>query len=251
MSVAVTNKIKFTANSQNFSKIPGSPIAYWVSENFIVLLSQKATIGSEKESGSGLSTSDNERFLRFFWEVSRVKIAQGKTESKKWYLFHKGGEYRKWYGNLQYVVNWENDGAEIKYWVTHNPKDPNTTSWSRRIFNTHLYFQTGVTWSVISSSDISFRCTDRNAMISNAAGGIFGFTDSLERDKFMAALNTKVWAQIFITINPTLNYSSGVIQKAPMPTTIDTHLGTENVLISKNDWDSYETSWDFKKHPLI
>lgn len=235
----------------NFSKIPGAPIAYWLSDNFIKLLGQKKTIGNVHESGSGLSTADNERFLRFFWEVDNNKIAHGKDECKKWYLFHKGGEYRKWYGNLFYVVNWENDGAEIKYWVTHNPKDPNTTSWSRRIFNTHLYFEQGITWSVISSGDISFRAINTDAMISNAAGGIFGFTDTNHRDAFMAAINTKVWTNLFATINPTINYSSGVIQKAPLPVLADNMLGKECVSISKDDWDSFETSWDFKKHPLV
>lgn len=235
----------------NYCKIPGYTIAYWLSNKFINLLSQEKTIGAEYESGSGLSTSDNERFLRYFWEVDNNKIADGKDDNKKWYLFHKGGEYRKWYGNLYYVVNWENDGEEIKYWVTHNPKDPNTTSWSRRIFNTHLYFMRGVTWSVISSGDISFRAIDTDAMISNAAGGIFGFDSDEDRDSFMAAINTKIWTQVFATINPTINYSSGVIQKAPCPNVIKNDLGTKCRNISKNEWDSYETSYGFKIHPLI
>jgi hypothetical protein len=222
-----------------------------MSKNFIKLLEQKEIIGTVHEVGSGLSTSDNERFLRFFWEVSYEKIATGKKDQKKWYLFHKGGEYRKWYGNLFYVVNWENNGAEIKYWVTHNPKDPNTTSWSRRIFNTHLYFECGITWSVISSGDISFRVIDSNAMISNAAGGIFGFTDLVQRDDFMAAINSKEWGVLLSTINPTINYSSGVIQKAPLPILENNSLGSECVNISKCDWDSFETSLDFKRHPLI
>ena len=242
---------RYAADQSNFSKIPGSPVAYWLSEKFIGLLSQEKTIGKTNDSGSGLSTADNERFLRFFWEVNAEKIANGKKDEKKWYLFHKGGEYRKWYGNLLYVVNWQNDGSEIKYWVTHNPKDPNTTSWSRRIFNTHLYFQKGITWSVISSGDISFRVIDENAMISNAAGGIFGFSSNKERDAFMAALNTKVWTLFFSTINPTLNYSSGVIQKAPCPRIIDSSLGSKCVSDSKVDWDSFETSWDFQRHPLL
>ena len=242
---------KYIANASVFKKIPGNPINYWLSENFIALLSQKEKIGQKYDSGSGLSTSDNDRFLRFFWEVANDRIASGKDDNKKWYLFHKGGEYRKWYGNLYYVVNWENDGQEIKYWVTHNPKDPNTTSWSRRIFNTHLYFLEGITWSVISSGNISFRAIDTNAMISNAAGGIFGFSSTNDRDNFMAALNTKIWTKVFSTINPTLNYSSGIIQKAPCPTTVSNELASECIRISKEDWDSFETSWDFKEHPFV
>ena len=242
---------RYTAQQTNFSKIPGSPIAYWVSERGMQILAQQDTIGKKYDSGSGLSTADNERFLRFIWEVERNKIASSVNDHKKWYLFQKGGEYRKWYGNLMYVVNWYNDGEEIKYWVTHNPQDPKTTSWSRRIFNTHLYFKRGITWSVISSGEISFRITDENSMISNAAGGIFGFKDEKERSAFLAAINTRIWSRIFSIINPTINYSAGVIQNAPMPKMISNDLGKECILLSRVDWDSYETSWDFKKHPLI
>lgn len=242
---------RYFANQDNFAKVPGSPVAYWLSNEFINLLSSSTNIGRTYQSGSGLSTADNERFLRFFWEVNNQKIANKKDDKKKWFLFNKGGEYRKWYGNLQHVVNWENDGEEIKYWVTHNPKDPNTTSWSRRIFNTNLYFLAGVTWSVISSGKISFRAIDTNAMISNAAGGVFGFKDCHERNAFMAAVNSCIWTEVFSTINPTLNYSSGVIQKAPTPKIIDSDLCDECVELSKKDWDSFENSWDFKKHPLV
>ena len=242
---------RYFANQDSFAKIPGSPVAYWLSNEFINLLSSPTNIGRTYQSGSGLSTADNERFLRFFWEVNNQKIANKKYDKKKWFLFNKGGEYRKWYGNLQHVVNWKNDGEEIKYWVTHNPKDPNTTSWSRRIFNTNLYFLAGVTWSVISSGKISFRAIDTNAMISNAAGGVFGFKDCHERNAFMAAVNSCIWTEVFSTINPTLNYSSGVIQKAPAPKIIDSDLCDECVELSKKDWDSFETSWDFKKHPLV
>ena len=241
----------YEAQQTNFSKIPGSPIAYWVSERGMQILAQQDTIGKIYDSGSGLSTADNERFLRFIWEVERNKIASSVNDHKKWYLFQKGGEYRKWYGNLMYVVNWYNDGEEIKYWVTHNPQDPKTTSWSRRIFNTHLYFKRGITWSVISSGEISFRITDENSMISNAAGGIFGFKDEKERSVFLAAINTRIWSRIFSIINPTINYSAGVIQNAPMPKMISNDLGKECILLSRADWDSYETSWDFKKHPLL
>lgn len=242
---------RYFANQDSFAKIPGSPVAYWLSNEFINLLSSPTNIGRTYQSGSGLSTADNERFLRFFWEVNNQKIANKKYDKKKWFLFNKGGEYRKWYGNLQHVVNWKNDGEEIKYWVTHNPKDPNTTSWSRRIFNTNLYFLAGVTWSVISSGKISFRAIDTNAMISNAAGGVFGFKDCHERNAFMAAVNSCIWTEVFSTINPTLNYSSGVIQKAPAPKIIDSDLCDECVELSKKDWDSFETSWNFKKHPLV
>ena len=247
----VSGENRYVAEQDNFSKIPGSPFDYWLSDKYFALLTSKDTIGKKYRSGSGLSTADNDRFLRYIWEVNRPDIAEKKDDNKKWFLFNKGGEYRKWYGNLQHVVNWENDGAEIKYWVTHNPKDPNTTSWSRRIFNTDLYFLQGITWSVISSGRITFRAIDTNAMISNAAGGIFGFKDEYERNALMAAVNSKIWTEIFSTINPTLNYSSGIIQKAPCPKIIECDEADECVSLSKSDWDSFETSWDFAEHPLV
>ena len=238
-----------------FERIPGSPIAYWVNDTMVELLSSPSTIDTAFESGSGLSTSDNNRFLRYLWEPSLKKISSSPIEEKrKWFLFQKGGDYRKWYGNLEYVVDWEDDGAAIKYWVTHNPKDPKTTSWSRRIFNTHLYLREGLTWSVICSNNISFRLSDRNSMISNAAGGIFGFEHNEDRLYMLAAgLNSSIWCQIFKILNPTINYSSGVIQKAPIPEMRESHipLVKNNIQISKADWDQHETSWNFKENELV
>ena len=241
-------------SQQDFEKIPGCPIGYWVSENMLVLLASKHTIASSFPVGSGLSTSDNNRFLRFLWEPSGNNISKSSKDNCKWFLFQKGGEYRKWYGNLEYVVNWQNDGEEIKYWVTHNPKDPNTTSWSRRIFNTDLYLRTGLTWSVICSNNISFRLSTSNSMISNAAGGIFGFeNDNSTLYALAGAINSIVWREIFKILNPTINYSSGIIQKAPLPklTTGIQSIVKENISISKQDWDAHETSWDFEENPLL
>ena len=250
-----TAKVYYTNVEQgNFEKIPGSPIGYWISNKFISLLALNNTIETTFESGSGLSTADNNRFLRFIWEPSHKNIASEKSDACKWFLFQKGGEFRKWYGNLEYVVNWGNDGEEIKYWVTHNPNDPKTTSWSRRIFNTQLYLREGLTWSVICSNNISFRLSQGNSMISNAAGGIFGFENDKDALYSLAAgLNSKVWNNVFKILNPTINYSSGIIQKAPLPPTINQviPLAKQNVQISKLDWDSHETSWDFEANPLV
>lgn len=243
---------RYSFDQENFSEIPGSPIVYWASDVVMNLLSSNQTIGNSYEVGSGLSTGDNSRFLRFHWEVSRNKISEDGTSTEaKWFLFQKGGEFRRWYGNLLYVVNWENEGKIIKHWVTNNPKDPNTTHWSRRIFNTNLYFRRGITWSVISGGKISFRITESNAMISNAAGGIFGDFSEQELNNLLGALNSKLWGEIFSIINPTLNFSSGIIQKAPLPDISSLNFDNECVRISKQDWDSYEVSIDFLRHPLV
>ena len=241
----------FETDEDNFSKIPGSPVAYWLGTNMLNLITSEQTLGEKYSIGSGLSTSDNDRFLRLFWEVDRQKIGNSGNDPVKWFFFQKGGEYRKWSGNLQYVVNWLDDGREIKYWVTHNPKDPNTTSWSRRIFNTNLYFKEGITWGVITSSKNSFRISDSNSMISNAAGGIFGFSSETEMYSLLGALNSKVWETILLTINPTINTSSGIVQKAPIAVLVGSEISQQCVSISREDWDSFETSWDFKRHPLV
>lgn len=241
-------------NQSNFEKIPGYSIGYWVSKNIVSILCSHKTIDKQCECGSGLSTSDNNRFLRYIWEVSNNKIAKQGQDSRKWFLFQKGGEFRKWFGNLEYVVNWENDGEDIKYWVTHNPNDPKTTSWSRRIFNTHLYLREGLTWSVICSNNISFRLSQKDSMISNAAGGIFGFENNQDSlYMLVAGLNTKIWNYIFKILNPTINYSSGIIQKAPLPQNNEyvIEYAKQNINISKLDWDAHETSWDFKRNPLL
>lgn len=256
---AITNPIKkicyANVSQTNFEKVPGNAIIYWISQKMALLLSSTNIIDKNFEVGSGLSTGDNNRFLRYIWEISRNSIATiGTTNPAKWFLFQKGGEFRKWYGNLEYVVNWANDGQEIKYWVTHNPNDPKTTSWSRRIFNTHLYLREGLTWSVICSNNISFRLSTSDSMISNAAGGIFGFEDDQDKLLMLAAgLNSKVWREVFRILNPTINYSSGIIQKAPMPVLLKAtiQLVLSNIYYARLDWDAHETSWDFKTNELL
>ena len=237
----------------NYTEIDGFPIAYWLSPGYRRLLSKGERMQKRFEIGSGLSTSDNERFLRYVWEVSSSKIFSGERSDAKWFLFQKGGSYRKWYGNLEYVVDWENDGERIKYWVTHNPKDPNTKVWSRRIFNTHLYFKEGITWSLISSDEISFRYLPSTSMISNAAGGVFKFKDRTELLAVLGALNSSVHTGAFKMINPTINFSSGVIQRSPLcEISLDvSSIAEENIHIAATDWDSEETSFNFKRNPLL
>ena len=247
----------FRSSAVDFQKIPGSPIDYWLGVNLIELFG-KPNLATKYSIGSGLSTSDNERFVRYIWEISHERIAfevasteECQDRNEKWFLFQKGGEFRKWFGNLMHVVNWQNDGEEIKHWVTNNPKDPDTTHWSRRIFNTDLYFKKGLTWSTISSGLISFRLSEKGTMISNAAGGIFGFGTDSELLNVSRALNSKVWSTVIGILNPTVNYSAGIIQKAPLP---DTALGSDGnnpFDMAKEDWNAFETSLGFTNLSLL
>jgi type II restriction/modification system DNA methylase subunit YeeA len=241
----------------DFKKIPGAPIAYWVGQKLLALFGKK-TIGEMFDVGSGLSTSDNNRFVRYIWEVARNNIAIQVSScsdchslNQKWFLFQKGGEFRKWYGNLFHVVNWKNNGEEIKKWVINNPNDPDTTHWSRRIFNTELYFKNGITWSTISSGKISFRVSDEGTMISNAAGGIFSLKDERIINDLIAGINCNAWSEIFSILNPTLNYSAGIIQKAPAPDMSQDNKSCQLIALSRIDWDSYETSLDFSTFPFL
>ncbi len=247
----------FRASEAGFEKIPGTPIIYWIGHNFRELfIGQK--ISDKLSVGSGLSTSDNARFVRFWWEPSRKKINENvgsceetKSASETWYLFQKGGSFRKWFGNLQHVVNWKNNGSEIKNWVVNNPNDPNTNHWSRRIFNTDMYFKMGLTWSTISSGKISFRLSEKGTMISNAAGGIFDISGELDLNYLLSAINSNVWIRLIGMMNPTLNYSSGVISEAPLPNLEICRDSSELVEISRNDWNSHETALGFKQLQLI
>jgi len=247
----------YHAKAADFSDIPGNLIAYWLGKGTSALFKEKK-IGRLLLVGSGLSTSDNERFVRFIWEPSRNNInsvvrsrEESISRSEVWYLFQKGGQYRKWFGNLEHVVNWRDDGKEIKAWVTSNPKDPNTTHWSRRIFNTELYFLKGITWSTISFGKISFRLSDESTMISNAAGGVFGFSSDSDLFGLLIGLNSKIWVNLIGIMNPTLNYSSGIISQTPLPNLKLGRNGKQLIDIARSDWDMYETSWGFRECPLL
>jgi hypothetical protein len=249
--------LRFVARTEDFSHLPGSPITYWIGGGLKSLFAS-TRLGDRFSIGSGLSTADNARFLRYIWEVSRSSIGDEARDTadtidapSRWYLFHKGGEYRKWYGNLLHVVKWERDGEEIKKWVVNNPRDPGTTQWSRRIFNTNLYFKPGIVWSTITTGKPSFRLAPAGTLISNAAGGIFDLDAREPRLEVLGALNSNAWASILQTMNPTVNFSSGVIQAAPLPKSIDVDRVAELCSLAALDWAESETSWEFAESPIL
>jgi len=247
----------YEAAQDNFSKIPGSPIAYWGSKKAVLAFEECSALGDLEMVRGGLTTGDNNKFLRFWFEVNKCtisfntnSISEAGVSSQKWFPLAKGGEYRKWYGNLEYIVNWGNDGAEIKYWVTHNPKDPNTTHWSRRLFNTDCYFKKVITWSGISSGKPSMRLSD-HAIFGSGAKAIIPHESF---NFYLAFLNSAVTLMYLDFLSPTLNYESGHISSLPIRNADNekvSFLVTNNIVLSSKDWDSFETSWDFKKHPLV
>ena len=237
----------------NFAKIPGAPVAYWVSENVIKTF-EYDKIGDVSKAKPGLQTGCNELFVRLWYEVifNKMKldaksISESVISQKKWFPYNKGGDYRKWYGNNEFIVNWEHDGNLIRNFKNEQGK---LRSVSR---NTDYYFKESFSWSLITSGGISFRYKP-NGFIFDVAG-MSCFTDK-NLEYFLALCNTPVVDAYMKIIVPTINYQAGDIAKIPVIFKQEcneqvTALVKENISFSKSDWDAFETSWDFTKHPLL
>lgn len=246
---------RFVAQQDNFSKIPGSPIAYWVSNAFISAYEKGSMLRDLTKIPKGLSTGSVDTFMRFWYEVSFDKIdlyssnCQESAERKyKWFPYAKGGSFRRWNGNLEYIVNWENDGFEIKHFVDEKGKQRS------RPQNTTFYFKKCMTYSAITSYKFSVRYLDKCIF---GGGGDSIHTSDDNFNVILGLLNSNV-AQYYLTIiSPTMNFEVDHIKRVPLlPITTDVicainSIVPENVATSKADWDSFETSWDFLIHPLI
>lgn len=225
-----------------FKKIPGSPIAYWVNEKFLDIFVNNESIVDYSKASTGLQTSDSERFLRFWWEVDNLK-------EHKWFPFAKGGEYRKWYGNVEHVVNWENNGEEIKNYVcTQYPYLNN--NFGLVVKNESTYFSNGLLTSRITSGGLGFRIKQTNEIYSDACTAIFP-TD----EKFLLGLLCSKLTELTQELNPTINFQAGDLQKIPVIATLNTHDFTsivdQAIEISKQDWSVFEKNNTFKSSPLI
>lgn len=245
------------ADQKQFEQIPGTPIAYWVSEVIIKNFNQ-LKLNVACDARSGLSTSDNNRFLRNWSEVSLNRIGFDIKHDDnidsfgyKWFPIQRGGGFRRWYGLHTDVINWMNNGAEIKEYAAYLYK-----SYTRTIKNIPYYFKSGITWSYITSGMTSFRDFSDGFIIINAGPACFEF-DKYNSSKgyIIALLNSKV-AQCYLSfLSPTLNFDSGPISNLPYiyntkyKSEIE-RLSNSCISISKQDWDAHETSWDFQINPL-
>jgi len=237
---------RYFANQDNFAKIPGSPVGYWISEE-VYRAFDSGVLRKYAITKQGFKTGDNDRFLRFWFEPSLIKESLYRVEGKKWYPCTKGGDFRRWYGNLEYVVDWEEDGFRIKHFVDEKGK------LRSRPQNLQINFHPAISWSSISSSKIHFR-EYGSQMMYESKGPVLIPTDDM--DYVLGYVNTKVYQAFIDIVAPTLDYSEGAVLKTPYmydERNAESVIGNarENVQISKNDWDSFETSWDFKKHPLV
>ena len=228
---------RYTAQQSNFSKIPGSPVAYWVSGSFIQAFVNGVSLNSIAPTRKGMFTGDNDKWLKFWHEIDYRDLFFKQKP------YNKGGEFRRWYGNHEYVINWNNNGQSVI-----NFKGSGN-------INTTLYFRPCITWSLVTTYKPSFRGIFDNDHVMGDAGPIAA---AKENDilYLLGLLNTKFVAEVAALIAPTINFSNGVA--GDIPVLFDNlnrpkieALAQENVKISQADWDSYETSWDFQRHPLI
>lgn len=247
-------KLYFEANQSDFEKIPGCPIGYWVSPNVLRIFTSNLALSAVCSPTQGLATADNARFLRLWFEVSRSRIGFGFENAAlaarsglKWFPHNKGGGFRRWYGNQDCIVNWENDGFEIK-----NFKD-NKGKLLSRPQNTNVYFKSAVSWSVICSNKLNFRFYPVG-VIPNMCG-MCCYTDDFDTQLYILGLsNSKISELLFNIMNPTLNLSNGVFGKLPYINSNSKEINPiiqENIFISRQDWDAHETSWDFQRNELL
>ena len=240
---------RYIARQENFEKIPGMPIAYWMSEKFVSAYSNK-TIANYGFAKSGLQTGNNDLFLKQWYEVSLCNIAfemcskeQYLLSEKKWTPQIKGGEYRKWYGNFDYVVNWEHDGYEIR-----NCTGARLNAMGRE----DLFFREGITWSHTTSSIYGARYLPSGYLFNVEAPTLFV---SEEHQLYILGFLNSCVAQMYLTaINATMHYLVGDITSLPIIIQKDncvSKIVDQNISISRADWDAFETSWDFESHPLV
>ena len=248
---------RYTVEQDSFSMIPGSPVAYWASNGSRKAFADNQTIDELFETRNGMSTTNNDLFLRHWFEPALYTIGLGsftaqtaKQSGKRWFRYNKGGEFRRWYGNNDYLVNWWNDGQELKAYVAKR-----YGSYSKEIRSEDRYFFESITWSGVTSAQTGFRYSPAGAVFDSGANGLF-IDDPTMLKYVIGFLNTKLVIEFVKCKNPTINTGSGTVGQLPICINskyIDTVKGiVESCIdISRSDWDAFETSWDFQCHPLI
>lgn len=249
----IISQRNITNSIENYLMIPESPICYWINKNFVKIFNTNKKMCEITELRQGLATSDNNRFLRLWYELNFDKIGFNSKNSKealhlqkKWYPFNKGGKYRKWYGNQDYVINYENDGEELKNFAAEKYK-----SFTRTIKSISMYFKPNIAWSLITDR-ISFRYFQEGFIFDHASGAIF--TDN--PNYILGLLNSNISQYMLESISPTVNFNVGQIGNIPIILDMNYNsqidrLVQENISIVKSDWDENEISWNFTKHPLF
>ena len=239
---------RYAADQSNFSKIPGSPVAYWVSKA-VYKMYDTEPIEKRFIPKFGMSTGDGEKFIRFWYEEEENNIAYSCnneqefiSSQREWCVADKGGTYRRWYGNKNCVIWWKNNGDEIK-----NHK-------KSAVRNSQFFFRPHISWTLVSSGVFSARYFENGFLLDTASNCLYYDTSKEKAMYALGYLNSIVASFNLDLLNPTINMSCGVLGNLPyMETNVETvsDLVTDNVEESMKDWDSYETSWDFKRNPLV
>lgn len=240
---------RFVATQENFGKIPGSPVAYWASEMILATFENGILVDNISDVKIGMGTGKNDIFVRKWWEInhsaidfSLKNIAQLEDSHGKYFPYNKGGEYRLWYGNLQEVLWFDEAGRNAM----------NSMSGHRENGGHDFYFRDGITWTFISSSNFGVRYLPHGALFDVAGSTLF--TDDKNIKFILGFLSSVVCSKILSFLNPTLNYQAGNIKSLPIIRDridiVDKHTD-DCVKISQQDWDAFETSWDFACHPIV
>ncbi|ARR36832.1 BREX-1 system adenine-specific DNA-methyltransferase PglX [Lactobacillus delbrueckii] len=241
---------RYNASQNIFLKIPGTPLAYWISTPILMAFDSGIPVEKIGIVRNGMKTGDNDRFVRLWWEVLTNEVClnanndfEAKKSGCKWFPYNKGGGYRKWFGNNDYIVNWENGGKSVLGMAKEDGRHVQD-------YPDSLKFKPSVTWSLIASNSPSFRYKSHH--ISDIAG-MSVYTDKENIMQLMGLLNSKVTSEILKIIAPTINFQAGDIARIPVLKIphIVPHIVKQAIAISKKDWDSFETSWGFKSHPFI
>lgn len=225
---------------ENFGKIPGCPIGYWVSELFMNIFCNSKKLAMSHDVKKGIDTGKNEIFLRYWYEVSS-RLLSLSTSTRKWFTYIKGGDFKRWYGNIELVVNWDDDGREIREFPTST------------IRNQQYMKKEAITWTLLSSKcGISARYVEPNCLFDNNGSSAFPLVDKYY---LCAFLNSKVANVCLSILNPTLAFQVGNIASLPYKSSRHKSeiedIASQNISISKYDWNSHETSWDFQQNELI
>ena len=248
-----------TAKPDEFAKVPGNPLAYWLSDRVRQIFDEGNLLGALVDAKQGLATGSNDRFVRSWYEVDHTKIGfkmpnrqAARQSSRKWFPYNKGGDFRKWHGNQDFLVNWESDGREVRAFGTEDGGRARS-----RAQNTEFYFSTSLSWSDITSGPASFRIYEEGFVHDVTGMSAFGF-HGVSISILAAFCNTPIVIAIARAINPTVHFQIGNFANIPILENVTQSFGTSVsqrveglVLASRSDWDAYERSWDFRALPLL
>lgn len=252
------NKYIFN-DTDNFLLIPGAPIAYWATSTTLSLFNTHEKLKSISEPRVGLQTGDNDKFLKLWHEIDFTALSlpehykSGAYTEKKWFPYNKGGLYRKWYGNLEYVVNWENNGFDIKNDKSEKLRLGLIQKKNSGCWNEEYYFKAGITWSTLTTNNISFRYSEEGNLFDNKGSMVF-FQSHIYLTNIMGFLNSNVASLLLSYLSPTLDFSPGTVANLPLiyqDNNDVVHLVENSIARSKKNWDSFEISWGFEASPLL